>query len=324
MHASDDIVHVSDSSLRDTPDFGVWPLVSRISGATLNDDGGVTVRWSNGSQSTYHRIWLRDNCPCPACHHPVTRESVITMSSLDMSLRPVELFHADDTLTLVWGGDRHISTYDAGWLEGNMSEKESGLDLSPRVWGEEFTITRYGADQLFQDRHVRGAYLETLLYDGIALVEGLDTSGGKVVDLASLSGFVRATTFGKIFHVINRPEDANTNANLAVRLPLHTDLPTREYAPGLQFLHALVNETTGGENMFCDGLRLARVIKEEAPEHYEALTTIACTFQNRDRYSDHRVSFPIIRLDHLGRPFDFRINTFLRGAITNLSYDEID
>ena len=34
----------------------------------------VTLSWSDGAQAHFPLMWLRDNCACAACRHPVTRE----------------------------------------------------------------------------------------------------------------------------------------------------------------------------------------------------------------------------------------------------------
>ncbi len=324
LHASDDVLAAPDSALQETPDFGVWRNDVAISGAEITADGSVHVHWADGSTDLYHRLWLRDHCPCPACHHPVTRESIVELSKLDPALRPVEVSHTEATIQIIWGGDRHISSYLGAWLQGNKPGSNIDTHGEFDKWGAGFALPTFEASDIFDNLATRRAWLEALYYTGISVIHNLETTPGQVAKLASLGGFVRDTTFGNTFHVINRPEDANTNANLSCYLPLHTDLPTREYAPGLQYLHAMVNEADGGENVFADGWKIAETLKTEAPEHYEALTTIPCTFQNRDRFSDHRVSFPAIRLDHRGNPYDIRINTFLRGAPTNLTHEETD
>ncbi|MYD75215.1 MAG: DUF971 domain-containing protein [Gammaproteobacteria bacterium] len=56
-----------------TPDSYVWRLGPALSEAGV-DGRHVRVRWSDGRTSVFHAMWLRDNCPCDQCVHPVTRE----------------------------------------------------------------------------------------------------------------------------------------------------------------------------------------------------------------------------------------------------------
>jgi len=58
-----------------------------------------------------------------------------------------------------------------------------------------------------------------------------------------------------VFDVKSKPQ-ADSAAYTAVNLPPHSDLPTREWQPGVQFLHCLVNDATGGESVFVDGFAI--------------------------------------------------------------------
>ena len=40
------------------------------------------------SQFRYPTVWLRDNCRCPSCFHPVSRNRTILMRNLDLNARP--------------------------------------------------------------------------------------------------------------------------------------------------------------------------------------------------------------------------------------------
>ena len=39
-----------------------------------HDGLGVTLDWSDGRQSRFPALWLRDNCACPECRHPQALE----------------------------------------------------------------------------------------------------------------------------------------------------------------------------------------------------------------------------------------------------------
>ncbi|MNF82733.1 Gamma-butyrobetaine dioxygenase [compost metagenome] len=107
--------------------------------------------------------------------------------------------------------------------------------------------------------------------------------------------------------------DADSNAYTAFNLPLHSDLPTRELQPGLQFLHCLVNDADGGESIFVDGFAIAVALRQEDPEAFQALCEIPVEFRNKDRHSDYCLA-PIIALDAaMGQVSEIRMANFLRG-----------
>ena len=86
----------------------------------------------------------------------------------------------------------------------------------------------------------------------------------------------------------------------------HTDLPSRETPPGFQFLHCLVNDSSGGESLLSDGYTLVKAIREEQPEAFESLTTDEWVFMNRAEDADHRWIGPCIELPSANRPLTLR------------------
>src|SRR5574343_566473 len=40
------------------------------------DADRLTLHWDDGCVGRFAAIWLRDNCPCPACRHPQAMERI--------------------------------------------------------------------------------------------------------------------------------------------------------------------------------------------------------------------------------------------------------
>jgi len=91
----------------------------------------------------------------------------------------------------------------------------------------------------------------------------------------------RETFFKTPFDVINIPKPNNT-AYTAEELKNHTDLPYFEYTPGYQFLHCLVNDSTGGESSIVDGFCISKYLKENEPEIFSLLNTTYVKFKDND------------------------------------------
>ena len=106
-----------------------------------------------------------------------------------------------------------------------------------------------------------------------------------------------------------------SNAYTAMALTPHTDLPTREYQPGLQLLHCLHNESTGGRAVMVDGYKAAARIEDEDPAAYAALCAIEWPWSNRAPDTDYRWRSPVIRLDGAGRVVELRVVPFLRAPL---------
>ena len=72
------------------------------------------------------------------------------------------------------------------------------------------------------------------------------------INFAEKLGPVRATNFEKLFNVVSKP-NPNDLAYTALELTSHSDNPYRKPAPGIQLLHCIANESTGGDSSLVDG-----------------------------------------------------------------------
>ena len=73
--------------------------------------------------------------------------------------------------------------------------------------------------------------------------------------------------FGALFDVRSTAE-ASDLAYTSLPLDPHTDNPYRDPVPGVQLLHCLVNETSGGHSTLVDGLAAARALESRDPEAF--------------------------------------------------------
>jgi gamma-butyrobetaine dioxygenase len=286
----------------------------RIATASRRGDD-VKVRWSDGRDSPYDTLWLRDNCPCTACVNPVTREQVFEITAVPEDLAPARIDASPTRLTVHWA-DGHVSPFEAGFLRAHAYDDASRAERRrvKRPWRAE----RLAAIPTFTYSDVTGsdrgllAWLSALEAEGLTKMVGVPTEPGTVGRIANLISFMRETNFGIIFDVMTKPE-ADSNAYTSLQLPFHTDLPTRELQPGVQFLHCLVNDASGGESQFVDGFAVAEALREEDPALFDILATTPVAFRNKARRSDYRCRAPVIGLDTEGQVSEVRVANFLRA-----------
>ena len=292
------------------------PFVTRpriVSARRRGDD--VVIAWSDGRVSPYDALWLRDNCPCTACVNPVTREQVFEITAVPEDLAPAAIAAEPDRLTVRWP-DGHVSPFEAGFLRVHAVDDASRAERrrTKRPWRAE----RLSAIPTFAFAEVTGsdrgllAWLTALEAEGLTKMVGVPTEPGTVGRIANLISFMRETNFGVVFDVMTKPE-ADSNAYTSLQLPFHTDLPTRELQPGVQFLHCLVNDATGGESQFVDGFAVAEALRDEDPALFEILSTTPVEFRNKARRSDYRCRAPVIGLDSFGEVAEVRVANFLRA-----------
>ena len=298
-----------------TPDVYEWPLVSQIDSAQI-DDGHVCISWADGRQSRFHAMWLRDQCACSDCTHPVTREQRIGLLDIadDIAAVRVEVDSVGG-LQVTWNQQEHRSLYHPGWLYAHSGLIEESA-IEPETWTatEKPRPPEHDGPQMMRSDEILMSVCEDLCRFGIALLRGLPTDPDTVQSVAYRFGPIRESHFERIFNVVSRA-DADSNAYTSDELPPHTDMPTRETPHGLQLLHCLVNGASGGQAIMVDGFRIAEDMRRDNPDEFEILSSQPWTFANRAGESDYRWSAPLIELDQAGCLVSVRLASFLRAPL---------
>jgi gamma-butyrobetaine dioxygenase len=159
------------------------------------------------------------------------------------------------------------------------------------------------------------AWLEQLRIHGVTFVRGAPTIPGTVVGLAERVAFLRNSNFGLLWDVVSRP-DPDSLAYTSHSLSPHIDLCSREMLPGIQFLHCLVFEASGGDSILVDGFACAAELAASDASSYELLTTTPVRFRYTDGgRTDLTARVPLIRLDEDGRPREVRFSNALLAPL---------
>lgn len=307
----------------ETPDMNVWPIIFRITGVRL-EDGNIVVDWNDRKQSHFLSLWLREQCPCTCCHSEITRETLMDITDIPLDIHAMDCgLDATGYLLVTWS-DAHKSRYHPGWLRANCYDDWARAErkMEPVTWDHGFDVPEFDARDVLDDDDHLYAWLKALDKYGLTRLRNVSLDRGSVTPLANRIGTIKATNFGAVFEVVSKP-NADSNAYLAVELPLHMDLPTRETPPGLQFLHCIENGAEGGESRFADAFHAASILKQEAPEIYHTVTSVEYSFQNRAVDCDYRADGPLIKLDPQGNPLESRVNTFLTAPLRHLPHNEL-
>ena len=284
------------------------------------DANTINVTWDNGDTSLFHYIWLRDNCQCAKCVSTLTREQLFEICDVPLSIKATKAWiNAQRRIMIEWDFDQHISEYFPGWLQAHCYSDSARLkrQFKPQTWNSsdiETRLPQYQYNDVIWNDNTLLSWLKDLRSFGISLIENVDTTPDTVAKVAERISFIRQTNFGRLFDVKAKP-NANSAAYTTLRLPLHTDLPTRELQPGLQFLHCLVNDATGGESILVDGFKIAEHIRQHQPQAYLALTQYPLSFYNKDADSDYRFDGPVIATNSRGAITEIRMANFLRGPL---------
>ena len=244
-------------------------------------------------------------------------------------IAPTSVEHDGSGDVAVTWPDGHLSVYDAGWLRAHAYDTQGVSAPTPsskwRSWDSSSfdTPPTFNATGVLTDSDALHQWLSALQKYGCTRVRGLPHDPDAVGVLAGRIGVVRHSNFGVLWDVKSEP-DPISNANTSLRLPPHVDLPTREYQPGVQFLHCLVNEAVGGDSVLVDGLRIAEILREESEVHFRTLTTVPWNWANRSKTSDYRWASPLIVLDVNGDVSEIRVGNWLRAPLVDAPFDQVE
>jgi gamma-butyrobetaine dioxygenase len=286
-----------------------------------HDPQGVTLDWSDGLRSRCHVLWLRDNCPCPACRHPQALERTYMFVDHGLPRVASATLAVDGWLEVRFesaADGSHATRFSAAWLRRHdPADAESRAQrYVPLPWDASIAArlptVRY--DDYMQTPAGLRRWIEALKTHGIVLLRGVPQVPGTLLQVARRIGPVRGSNFGEHYDVVSMP-NPNASAYTAMGLELHTDLANWRNPPDVQLLCCLKSSVRGGESVFADGLKVAEDLRREEPAMFEVLAHQPLGFRFHDASCDIRATGPAIELDAGGRFRRVRFNNWLRGAL---------
>ncbi|KAK9465817.1 hypothetical protein V1512DRAFT_264795 [Lipomyces arxii] len=288
------------------------------------DDRKVYIPWNNGATSAYHNIWLRDSCQCPECFHPITKQRLLDTFKIPDSVSPDMVEAEEAGLKIKWAYDRHESFYHWDWLHLHSYQPvlEKHLTFRKVVWGrndieDEPPVVDYAA--VMESDEGVAEWTSKIKTFGFCFVEGVPVTPEDTEHLINRISFARQTHYGGFWDFTSDLEKSDT-AYTDLALGLHTDGTYFTDPPGLQLLHLLHHNGTGGESVLADGFKAARNLRDEFPDQYKTLSRIripAHSAGNEDVcIRPASISRPILNHDEVtGELFQVRWNNDDRSTM---------
>ena len=305
-----------------TPDFDIYTK-RHITGLEVSPLG-LSVFYDDGAVSRHLAADLREHSPEAHTTHPVTRETLLSPLDVPENFHITQAELNDNGMVVLhWSeklsaDDKGVSSFHPGWLyqTGLSGESDFGVDLSRQLWrADDFAeMPIIDGCKVLEDEEVFLAFLAQFIRTGAVIVRGLPEMPEMIETLPQKIGVIRTSNFGHVFEVKIKPE-ADSNAYTGEELLAHTDLATREYMPGLQFLFCLQNDADGGLSTLADGFAIAEHIKQTNPDAYKLLASRPIDFVNKAKTSDYRMHVPLFHCDASGELDEVRWTSWLRAPL---------
>ncbi|MDY0872328.1 TauD/TfdA family dioxygenase [Dongia rigui] len=255
---------------------------------------------ADGSAIDLHPLWLRERCRSESSVDQRTGQRFYNPSDLDPDLAVTALRQAAPGVFVVTFSDGAVSHFREAELIAEAGLKP-GADGLPELTAWDATLNPL-PEAVWQSRPDDTLKLDIaakFLRYGFVILHKVPAVDQGLFEVAETFGFVRDTNFGRHFNVRSIP-NANDLAYSSLSLDPHTDNPYREPAPGIQLLHCLTNQTSGGLSTLVDGFACVEALRAQDPAAYDLLTKVQSRFRFQDVDADHVAWAPHVKLDENG------------------------
>ncbi len=225
-----------------------------------------------------HSLWLRERLIGEDFVDQNNLQRLYEPSLIDQSLSIMDVIVKDKFLNI---------TFSDG-VNGNINIDEiydeiNFIDCIPhkKIWEKTDKLQIFDNKKIHQDKNNLIEMLHSFYEYGYVIIENTKAEESEVINFAEKIGPVRTTNWGKLFNVVSKP-NPNDLAYTALELKSHSDNPYRKPVPGIQLLHCIANESTGGDSSLVDGFSVAEFLKENYEDFYEILTQTNVNFKFTD------------------------------------------
>lgn len=246
-------------------------------------------------------LWLRERTQLPDQLEAMTQQRLFDSHAIDAALELESATPVGEHQVALAFSDGHRETFDLRFLLEEIDDAEDFPAPEPWDASLEQRELRFDWPRVQQDADAFLASLDAYLRRGYLILQGVPTDRERILEVGRHFGHVKETNFGRYFEVYSRPT-GNDLAYRSVALGPHTDNPYRSPVPGIQLLHCLVNETSGGLSTLADSLKVLERLRSEHPDGYELLKTTPVRFRFVDAGTELVTHRTMIRTDDGGEP----------------------
>jgi len=276
----------------------------------------LAVTWRDVARTSHFPyLWLRDNCQCGECFHPITKARLLKITNLKLDSVPVNVQVSPNRndVTVTWN-DGHVSHLDSHWLwerrfdEDGQTTRKHYQNRRAKLWGPEMldNIQYFDFEKALTDDGTLYSWLCAMEDYGFAMFRAIPGKTGQIQRMVDRISFLKTSHFGHTFQVVTSAKPSSL-AYTTGDLPLHTDLFGRD-PPGIQLLHYITQTPmAGGLSEWSDAFYSAQQLREQDPEAFRLLVQTPVDYIDVGddafgKYSNIAAQYTI-NLDHEGDLF---------------------
>ncbi len=287
--------------------------------AVAAHDDALAVTWDDGTTTQYPWIWVRDHSHDPATLHPATHQRQISAADLDPVRRGTDVRIEGTDVVVRWNDGTTPALLPAAFLQRHRIATPALEDVAgdPVLWDADTIAARWPTIDhqtvMASDAGVR-EWLDLVAAYGFCIVTETPTTAAAAEALLRRVGYVRETIFGGMWDFqadLSKADTAYTNLELLA----HTDGTYSHDAPGLQLLHCLAFDGTGGESTMVDGFRVADELRRSEPDLYGVLATVEVPGRYIGDGAHLCAARPVLRHDASGRLVQVSFNNADRAPL---------
>ncbi|HEY8266086.1 MAG TPA: TauD/TfdA family dioxygenase [Steroidobacteraceae bacterium] len=260
----------------------------------------LAIELNDGQRFALHPIWLRERCRDSRNMDLRTGQRLHDPSDLDLALSITSISEPESGRYRIRFSDGHEADFLGRHLLEEAALAPADHDIPvPCLWDASTGEVRRFAWTENPDDAELHEWLRRFLETGFIVYSGVPIRPGSLLRVGSAFGFTRETNFGALFDVRSTAA-ASDLAYTSLPLDPHTDNPYRDPVPGVQLLHCLVNETSGGLSTLVDGFAAARALEARDLDAFALLSRTPVRFRYQDEATELVASAVPIELDANG------------------------
>ncbi|MEO7398451.1 MAG: trimethyllysine dioxygenase [Ilumatobacteraceae bacterium] len=280
-------------------------------------DRSLEVTWSDAATTKYPWIWLRDHAHDEDTLHPITQQRQLFTAALPAELRAASAAVTGESVVVNWDDGTSPSVLPVSFLAAHRgaSPARAGVETSVLLWDRqtiEANLPTVAFDEIMENEDGLRRWLAALGELGFCIAAGTPPTAAATEALLRRIGYVRETIFGGMWEFtadLTKADTAYTNLELRP----HTDGTYSHDAPGVQLLHCMHFEGTGGATTMVDAFAIADRMQREAPAHFATLSNVSVPGQYIGDGAHLIAARPVFRHDHIARLVQVSFNNYDRA-----------